>query len=450
MPVEKIKQILHDPALLRKDIQLRINGMDHFEIARRLSEFSKEEKIQIFQQLDADIKRQELIYETDLDSRLEIQNSLDPDYLAELLRDMPEDEATDILMEHSEEIRDEILEKIPQKEANIIKDLISYGEETAGGLMQTTFNRINEDQTAADILIQLKQDSGKESSPYFYVVNNENILLGYFRLRDLLNVSAIARPPEFMQREVPKVLLTDSCDKVAALMDHGQMSSIPVVNQSNRIQGVVTFDDVIRAIQDIASEDIFTMVGTSRVDPFAKKIGRKICSRAPWLFVTFIGGLFSAFIIDAYQGFLVEFSTIVLFIPFVIGLSGNVALQGATVIVRGVATGDIQPDNIKRVVRSELTVGIINGVIFGVLCGGLITLTTEIFFQANPLLGLTVGVGIIMAVGISSLLGSLTPIFFIKAGIDPAISTGPIVIVLNDILGLAIYLITAGIIFSVF
>jgi magnesium transporter len=448
MPVDEIKQFLEDPTLSRQDIQSRINGMDHYEISRRLSEFNEEEKIQIFHLLATDKKRQELIYETDLDSRLEIQNSLDPAYLAELLRDMPEDEATDILMEHSEELRDEILEKIPSKEADIIKDLISYGEETAGGLMQTTFNRINEDQTAADILIKLKQDRGQESSPYFYVVNNGDELLGYFRLRDLLNVSAIARPPEFMQREVPKALLTDSCDKVATLMDHEQVSSIPVVNKSNIIQGVVTFDDVIRAIQDIASEDIFTMVGTATTDPFAKKIVKKIGSRAPWLFVTFIGGLFSAFIMNAYQDVLVEFSTIVLFIPFVIGLSGNIAIQGATVIVRGMATGDIQPDNIKRVVRSELAVGLMNGGIFGVLCGGMITAASETFFQVNPLLGLTVGVGIIMAVGVSSLLGSLTPIFFIKAGIDPAISTGPIVIVLNDILGLGIYLVTASFIFS--
>ena len=243
-------------------------------------------------------------------------------------------------------------------------------------------------------------------------------------------------------------MLADPCEKVANLMDHEHLSSIPVINEKNMIQGVVTFDDVIRAIQDIASEDIFTMVGTATLDPFAKKIGKKIWSRAPWLFVTFLGGLLSAFILGSYKDSLVEFSTVILFIPFVIGLSGNIAIQGATVIVRGMATGDIQPDNIKRVVRSELAVGLINGVIFGVLCGGIITVAAETFMQVTPLLGLTVGVGIIMAVGISSLLGSLTPIFFIKAGIDPAISTGPMVIVLNDILGLAIYLMTAGVIFS--
>jgi magnesium transporter len=448
MPVETINNFLNEPALSRQEIQSRLDEMDHFEIARRLYEFGKDDKIRIFHLLESDKKRQELIYETDQDSRLEIQESLDPDYLAKLLRDMPEDEATDLLMEHTEETRDEILEKIPSREADVIKDLISYGEETAGGLMQTSFHGVYEEQTAADILMQLKRDRGQEAAPYFYVLSRKMELLGYFKLRDLLNVPAIAHPTEFMRKETHKVLLTDSCDKVANMMDHEHLSTIPVVNDQNVIQGVVTFDDVIRTIQDIASEDIFTMVGTAKMDPFAKKIGSKILHRAPWLFTTFLGGLLSALIISNYQDSLIEFSTIILFIPFVIGLSGNVAIQGATVIVRGMATGDIQDDNINRVVRSELSVGVLNGLIFGVLCGVVLTAASENLIQINPLLGLTVGLGIVMAVSISSLLGSLTPIFFLKAGIDPAISTGPMVIVLNDILGLAIYLATASVFFS--
>lgn len=448
MPVETIKKFLDDQNLPREEIQTRLNEMDHFEIARRLHEFPRREKIRIFHLLDGEIRRQELIYETDLDSRLEIQESLDPDYLAKLLRSMPEDEATDLLMERSEETRDKILDKIPPKEANVIKNLISYGEETAGGLMETTFNGVYQDQTAADILMKLRRDQGHEAAPYFYVLSGNKELLGYFTLRDLLNVPAIARLPEFMRKEIPKVLLSDPCDKVASLMDHEHLSSIPVVNDKNVIQGVVTFDDVIRSIQDIASEDIFTMVGTAKANPFAKKIRKKIQNRVPWLFTTFVGGLLSAFIISSYQGSLAEFPALVLFIPFVIGLSGNVAIQGATVIVRGMATGDIKEDNIKRVIRSELVVGIFNGVIFGTLCGAILTVAAGTLIQANPLLGLTVGLGIIMAVGISSLLGCLTPIFFLKVGIDPAISAGPVVIVLNDILGLVIYLATAGWIFS--
>jgi len=231
-------------------------------------------------------------------------------------------------------------------------------------------------------------------------------------------------------------------------MDNEQLSTIPVVDENDVMHGIITFDDVIRTMQDIASEDIFTMVGTAKVDPFARSIGRKISARAPWLFTTFLGGLASAFIIDAFHGALVEFATIVLFIPFVIGLAGNVGIQGATVIVRGLATGDIQSDNLRTVVRSELLVGLANGLIFSVLCGGFVWLVAAPFLEASPLLGLTVASGIFLAVALASGIGSLTPMLFIRLGIDPAISTGPFVTVINDITGVAVYLTTAWIYFT--
>ena len=447
MPVEKIKEIFKTTDLSPEVVRSRIDALDHFEIARRLHEFPLEEKIRIFHLL-VDEKQQELLYETDHDSRLEIQDSLAPENIAHLIEEMPEDEATDILKEHSEETREEILEKMAPAEASVIKDLINYGEETAGGLMEPNFNKVKPSQTAADILVQLKRDRNPEAAPYFYVVGDRNELLGFFKLRDLLNVSAIAHPSEFMREETPRVMLDDPCEKVANLMDHEHLSMIPVVNEKNQIQGVVTFDDVIKAMRDIANDDFYAMAGSDRGNPFAKKTVRKIWARAPWLFTTFIGGLISAFIIASYKDSLVEFATVVLFIPFVIGLAGNVAIQGATVIVRGLATGDIQSDNIAWVVKSELLVGLSNGLIFGILCGFLITAMAHTILPIKPILGLTVGTGIVMAVGLSTFLGSFAPIGFIKAGIDPAISTGPFVIVLNDILGLAVYLASTAFIFS--
>jgi magnesium transporter len=231
-------------------------------------------------------------------------------------------------------------------------------------------------------------------------------------------------------------------------MDNEHLSSIPVVDDNNTIRGIITFDDVIRVMQDLASEDIFTMVGTAKVDPFAKKITSKILVRAPWLLTTFFGGLLSAYILSQFQTTILDFSTVVFFIPFVLGVSGNVGLQGSTVIVRGLATGDIQKDNILTVVRSELIVGIANGVIFGFLCGFIIFLIAESLLQTSPLLGLAVGLGIIFAVSVAALIGSTGPILFLRANIDPAISAGPFVTVTNDIIGIAIYLLTTSYIYS--
>ena len=110
-------------------------------------------------------------------------------------------------------------------------------------------------------------------------------------------------------------------------MDHEKVSTIPVVDDRNQIQRIITFDDVIRAIKEVTDEDIFTMVGTARVDPFAKRTLRKISARSPWLFTTFIGGIISAIILRSYSDILKEFATIIFFVPFVIGLAGNVGIQ---------------------------------------------------------------------------------------------------------------------------
>jgi magnesium transporter len=443
MPIQKIKDSLKDDNLPNSSLMAVINEIDPFEIARRLNEFPTEDKVRIFHLLDGDSKRQDLLYETDMDSRLEIQDTLDRDYLASLLDEMEEDEATDLIQELPSDTQEDILSKMEAQDAEVIKDLIQYGEETAGGLMTPEFNKIRWNQPAAEIFTKIKQESGSYMQPYFYVVDAQNKLLGFFKLRDLLNAQASAIAEEFVRPETPKIAINDPCEKVANVMGQEHLSILPVVDENNVIQGVVTFDDVIRVMEDIASEDIYTMVGTAKVDPFAKKTGSKIIARAPWLFTTFVGGIISAWILGLFDGTLSEYTAIILFIPFVIGLAGNVGIQGATIIVRGLATGDIQEDNITHIVKNEILVGVLNGTIFGILCGTLISLTAEVLLKTDPLLGLVVGTGIILAVSVASLVGSLTPILFINLEIDPAISTGPVITVVNDILGLSIYLATA-------
>ena len=449
MPIEKIKEAFKDTDVQESLLRALIIDLDHFEISRRLHELSQGQKIKIFHLLDDDVKRQELLYETDIDSRLEIQKSLDQNYLAALLDDMPEDEATDIIQELPDDTQKELLSKMVTQDAEVIKDLIRYEEETAGGLMNPEFNRVRFDSRAEDIFTKIRRESNKEAIPYFYVVNEKDQLVGFFKLRDLLNIQTSALAKDFVCTETPKVYLNDPCEKVAQIMGQEHLSSLPVVDSNNVIQGIITFDDVIRSMQDSASEDIYTMVGTAKVDPFAKKISNKIIARAPWLFTTFIGGLVSAWILGFYQTTLLDFAAVIFFIPFVIGLAGNVGIQGATVIVRGLATGDIQKDNLALVVKSELSVGILNGVIFGLLCGSLVLLASKPILNTNPILGIVVGTGIILAVSVASFVGSLAPILLINLDIDPAISTGPIITVINDILGLAIYLATAAYFFSI-
>lgn len=442
MPIDKLKNILRDPDIPSDQADEMIGAMDHFEIARLLHQLDNKQKIRLFKSLKPIQKQQELLYETDIDSRSEIIQSVGHEFMASFLESMPEDEATDILKELLPEIQEKILQGMVPREAYAIKNLISYEEETAGGMMNPKFNKVDKDQTAGTIMLQIKRESANDHIPYYFVVDQENKLLGFFKLRDLLNVSANVKAMEFMRRKTPKVYLEDTCEKVANLMDHENISAIPVIDENSVIHGIVTFDDVLRVIQETASEDIYTMAGTATVDPFAKKTLNKIIARAPWLLTTFVGGLISAWILQAFEITITEFTAVIMFIPFVLGLAGNVGIQGATIIVRGLATGDIQTDNIKTVVLSEIKVGFINGIIFGALCGLVVTIINHFYMHSPALLGMAVGLGIILAVAMATVLGSLMPFIFYKMKIDPAISAGPIITVINDILGLFIYLST--------
>ena len=181
MPIHKIKRLIENAPKSSSALTTEVNVHDHFEIARLLHQLPIDGKILVFNSLDSDLKRQELLYETDLDSRLEIQNSLDHKYLANLLGNMAEDEATDLIQELDPDAQKEILNQMEIKDAVIIKDLITYEEETAGGLMVPKFNAVAEDQIARDILMNVKRENNSDTLPYFYVIGPENKLKGFFK-----------------------------------------------------------------------------------------------------------------------------------------------------------------------------------------------------------------------------------------------------------------------------
>ena len=449
MPINQLKSLFSESGLPETQAREMVNSMNHFDIARLLHQFTPDEKVLIFQYIDDDVKRQELLYETDQESRKEISDALGLDFMAPFLESMPKDEAADILQEQEPEVQEKILEQMVPDEAQTLKSLIRYEEQTAGGMMTPHYNRIDPDEIASEVLSRMIRNPSNDSVTDFFVVGANNELLGFFNLRDLLNVLPNAKALEIVREETPKVLLDEPCEKIASLMDHEHLSTIPVVDENNTIHGIVTFDDVFRGLRQTVDEDIYARVGATETDPFAKKTSSKIAARAPWLFATFVGGMISAFVLKSFEITMSEFTTVIFFIPFVLGLAGNIGIQGATVIVRGLATGDIQSDNLSRVLKSEIKVGLFNGIIFGTICGTTIVFFAESLLQTSPALGVTVGLGIILAVVMATLIGSFTPLLFLKLSIDPAISTGPVVMVINDILGLAIYLFTATTVFSV-
>jgi len=324
MPADKLKSLFEAPDITEAHIREVVNDMDHFEVARLLHQLPVGHQVQIFQSLDSDTKKQEVLYETDIESRKSLVEAIGHENLADFLENMPMDEATDILQEAEPEVQEKVLEQMEAPEAETIKNLLGYHEETAGGLMSPQFNKFGENELAGDILMHFLRNSHTDHGTNFYVVTEKEVLIGFFSLRNLLNAPPKARAADIMRENLPKVCLTDLVEKVANVMDHEHISTIPVVDEDDIIQGIITFDDVLRGLKHMASEDIYTMVGTGKADSFALKTRSKIMARVPWLLTTFIGGLVSAYILKSFELTLTEFSMVLLFIPFVLGLAGNV------------------------------------------------------------------------------------------------------------------------------
>lgn len=244
-------------------------------------------------------------------------------------------------------------------------------------------------------------------------------------------------------------------DEVVDLVERYKIPALPVVDEDNFLIGVITYEDVVEAIEDIADETIARIAGTAEDVSANEPVFKRFISRAPWLLVTVCGGLVSAACMSYFQeiqGSL--WALVVFFVPLITGMSGNVGIQCSTVLVRSMAIGVLSSGNKGQAVSKEIMIGLLSGLIFGFLCGLAVYLLNILGFQefgVHPLeLGAIVSTGVLGACLTSTLLGVFSPLFFARMGVDPAVASGPIVTAFNDVLSMTMYFITSRAISALF
>ena len=244
------------------------------------------------------------------------------------------------------------------------------------------------------------------------------------------------------------VTADDSRDEVVDLVERYEISALPVVDDQDQLEGVIVYEDVIEAMKDIADGTIANIAGTVEDVSEHAPIMQRFIWRAPWLLVTLCGGLITATAMSYFK-LRTWFAIVPFFVPLIAGMSGNVGIQCSTILVRGMSTGAFSTRSRMTAVKKELTIGVLIGLIFGIICG-LIVYTLNHFgiHQAgeDPVaIGTTVSMGLLGACFVATLLGSFSPFFFARFGIDPAVASGPIVTAFNDVLStLFFFLIARG------
>ena len=309
-----------------------------------------------------------------------------------------------------------------------------------------------EDYTIARATEEIQKSADTEMVFYIYVTDERNHLIGVVSLRQLILNDPKKKLSDIMVEDVISIPPETDQEEVARIASRYNFIAVPVVDDENKLIGVVTVDDIIDVLREEATEDLLQMAGLGRdTDIILKSAWETIKKRFPWLMATYIGGLIAALIIGVFHDLLSTFIVLMSFIPIIAGMGGNIGTQSSTIITRGLLSGRVNSNTTRKIITKELRVGLTLGLIYGISLGGIAFLMTFIFHSSgydysliNCIeLSIAIAIAIVIAMSLATLAGTILPIIFSKMKIDPAIATGPLVTTTIDILGILIYLLIA-------
>jgi len=398
---------------------------------------------QLFSLLPDDEFRAEILTELDTHLLSPILEGRELEELVRILELMSADDQADLLSELSDDLRQSLIDALKPDEAEELEDLLRHDPETAGGIMSPDYFALSEETTGTEAIQALQGSEDVEMAFYIYVVNKPGHLVGVVSLRALVTHPADARLREMMVSDVISASLETDQEVVAHMAARYNLLAIPVVDEANRLVGIVTIDDVIDVIREEATEDILKMAGADETAFESRSLFKNFRTRAPWLFATWIGGLSASVLIGVFEDQLHSHVALAAFIPIVLGMGGNVGAQTATIMVRGLATGRVSADVGWSYLFREVGIGLLLGVLYGILLAGYSLFRYQNGAQALGL-ALTVGISVLLSMVIAASVGAMTPLIFDRLRIDPAVATGPIVTTSVDVLGILAYFLVAS------
>jgi len=432
--VDSIKRLLRRNATvhLRKIVN-KTHGADLSMVFRSLS---ITQQLKLFIMIE-DIEQQGILFsELDEGAFPALIEGIELDKIVEVLDHMPTDDVADLIGQLSKQKSDSILEMMKKEGSEEVEGLLHYDDDTAGGIMNPDFVALREETTAKEAIESLQKEHFDVEMPfYLYVVDEYGKLVGVSSLRQLVVVPPEERLKDFMSTDVFSVETSMDQEEVAKIVARYNILAVPVVDETNRLVGIVTVDDVIDIFREEATEDILKMAGVGGEEFVeTQSVLRSTRIRLPWLFASCIGGMIAFFIIGHYEGSLKKLAYLAAFIPIIMNMGGNIGTQSSSIVVRGLATGRFSVRDIWSVVAKELAVGFILGVIYGLFIG-----LVAKFRYDTWALGVSVGLAVVSSMSIAALVGSMVPMAVARINIDPAVASSPFVTTSIDIVSVFFY-----------
>jgi len=405
------------------------------DIVDIMDQLSTDDAVTVFGLLP-DEPASEVLDETGSLIRQELVEKVDDERLADLLDELPMDDAAEFLEDLPDPVAGRLLALMEKDEAEDVRSLLSYKEETAGRLMTRDVAAIRRLWTVTETQDFLRSLEEPETLAYLYVVDRDDKLIGVLPLRDFVLAKPEALIESIMRTEIVSVPVTIDQEELAEMVSRYDYVAIPVTDEIGRLLGIVTVDDVLDVLQEEVTEDIQRLGGSEPLEQpyFSASIARVFSKRVGWLLLLFLGGTLTGAVMKLYQEELQTAIILTLFVPLIIGTGGNAGSQTIATIIRAITLDEVHIGNLWQALRREVSVGILLGVVMGVI-GFVVAILWNQDFQIAAVVALTLPVVVLWAVTVATVVPTLADHYHI----DPTVISGPMITTIVDATGLLIY-----------
>ncbi|WP_407690948.1 magnesium transporter [Ruminococcus turbiniformis] len=434
MNTEQIIYLLeaHDFKQLKEELE----SMHPVDIVDAFEELDKKQRTLVFRLL-AKEEAAEVFTDMNSDMREDLINALTDSELEEVMDEMYVDDTVDVLEEMPANVVDRLLMVTDEETRQKINALLQYPEDSAGSIMNVEYISLRKEMTVAEAILKIRQVGINRETIYTCYVTEKKKLIGMVDVKDLLTAGESRMIEEIMDDNVLYARTLDDQEYVAKMINKYGLIAIPIIDHEDCLVGIVTVDDAMLVLQDETTEDISIMAGVSPNEDsyFETSVLRQVRNRTPWLMLMMLSATISGEILGYYENAMAVMPVLITFIPMLMGTGGNCGSQSSTLMIRGLAVGEIEFSDVFRVIFKEIRVALIVGFLLAVVNGIRICL----MYDWNVMLAAALGITMIAVVLMAKCIGCILPLLAKKIGLDPAIMAAPLITTILDTCTILVY-----------
>ena len=441
--LDKIVELINNKQY--HQLKLVVNDLNEADISEILDELSKEDVAIIFRLLDKDIAA-DVFSRMENDTQERLIDALTNEEIQEITKQLFVDDAVDLISELPANLVKKILKNTDASKRKVINEVLKYPEDSAGSIMTTEFVDLTVNMTVSEAFDRIRKVGNKKETIYTcYVVDEKRKLVGVTAVKDMIFHDKSTLIKDFMEDQVIKVNTSDDREDVVYAFDKYDFLAMPVVDTEDRLVGIITVDDAMDVMSEESEEDFEIMAAMSPSEDsyFKTSVFEHTKNRIVWLLVLMLSSAITGMIITHYQDAFASLPILVSFIPMLMDTGGNCGSQSSTMIIRGLATKEIELKDVAKVWFKEIRIAVLVGIILAIVNGARIMLQYH-----NPLLAILIGATLIFTVMLAKSLGCILPMIAEKLNIDPAIMASPLITTIADCCSILIYFNVAVVLFG--